>query len=257
MPESSAGSHSFEELCLPHRGDLLNYAARLHRGARVGDAEDLVQESLIRAMLAWERWSPGPSGSPRAAARSWLFRIVNNTFIKQYHHTRVRARASLGYYTEVLGLHQGPQVLSSAGADPETARQAVGSRWVHGDDVFSGAVEWAVDALSAPHREVIHRHYVRGQNYATIAAELDVPIGVVKSRLSRARARLEPVLRAHASENFGLAARVRASNTKTSQVMQADADSVDGVVAQHHAPALLDAQPAPDAQTTRRRRRVA
>src|SRR5262245_26806482 len=85
-PATPVGSRhdDFAAACLPHRGELFGVAMRLARSS--DDAKDLVQETLIRAMCAWDRFEPGTN------LRAWLLRILTNSFINGYRKRRRHAR---------------------------------------------------------------------------------------------------------------------------------------------------------------------
>jgi RNA polymerase sigma-70 factor (ECF subfamily) len=78
---SSTGDRTdFDREVLRHRRDLLGAGVRL-TGSRV-EAEDLVQEAVMRAWLFWHRFAPGTNG------RAWMHRILLNTFINGYRRKR-------------------------------------------------------------------------------------------------------------------------------------------------------------------------
>ena len=74
---------SFEQQALPHVAELYGAAVRMSRNPR--DAEDLIQETYLRAFAAWDRFIPGSN------VRAWLFRILTNSFINGH---RERARVA-------------------------------------------------------------------------------------------------------------------------------------------------------------------
>jgi RNA polymerase sigma-70 factor (ECF subfamily) len=75
------GTHAeFEQACLPHQAELYGVAMRIARDPDT--AKDLVQETLLRAMCAWESFQPGSN------LRAWLFRILTNAFINGYRKRR-------------------------------------------------------------------------------------------------------------------------------------------------------------------------
>ena len=75
--ESRPCAHpSFEQACLPHQPELFGVAMRVCRDPDA--AKDLVQETLLRAMCAWESFEQGSN------LRAWLFRILTNSFINGY-----------------------------------------------------------------------------------------------------------------------------------------------------------------------------
>jgi RNA polymerase sigma-70 factor, ECF subfamily len=137
---------------------------RLRRYARylcrdVDQADDLVQECLLRSIAKIESWQPGTN------LRAWLFVILRNAYISE-----VRRSTRMPF----------------SPSSPEDDLRLV----VSGGQEASVAlfeVRAALDALSVEHREVVHLVAVEGLKYEEAAEVLDVPTGTVRSRLSRAR----------------------------------------------------------------------
>src|SRR5688572_16607089 len=84
VPGTSGLREEFSRACIPHQGELYGVGLRMTRCHQ--DALDLVQETLMRAMLAWERFEPGSN------VRAWLLRILTNTFINGYRKRRRHQR---------------------------------------------------------------------------------------------------------------------------------------------------------------------
>lgn len=164
--------------------DLFGAALRLAKNR--ADAEDLVADAVARA------WMNLPSLREPGSFRGWVFRILTNDFI-----SRCRAR-STQVASESLGeggeesfslyekLH--PPILLWWG-DPE---QEFLNRLLRED------LERAVDALPETYRVVVVLADVQGFSYKEIAESLDLPLGTVRSRLARGRARLQEALWSHA-----------------------------------------------------------
>jgi RNA polymerase sigma-70 factor (ECF subfamily) len=179
-PGGSGDAQDFEESALLHLDSLAGFALSLAR-SRV-DADDLIQETLLRAFRAWHTFTPGTN------CRSWLFTICRNTF------TKLRSRGS-ARLERLL--------------DDEEARP---SAKVPGQPGYSGladlldrthvrpAIVAAVDDLAEPHRSVLVLVDLEGQSYEEAAAALDVPVGTVRSRLNRARRHVQGPLLAHAQD---------------------------------------------------------
>src|SRR5512144_2124389 len=84
-PRGSEPAHrSFELACMPHQAELFGVAMRIGRDRDT--AKDLVQETLLRAMCAWDSFQPGSN------VRAWLFRILTNAFINGYRKRRRHQR---------------------------------------------------------------------------------------------------------------------------------------------------------------------
>jgi RNA polymerase sigma-70 factor (ECF subfamily) len=185
VPAASAAHAGFAAECLPLAGELQGAALRLTRNP--DDARDLVQETLLRAMVAWSRFAPGSN------VRAWLYRILTNSFINGYRKRRRHQR----FATE----------------RPGDARMAVyGTTEDHTGDLaaalteelLSDEVRAALARLGDDYREVVQRADLSGARYKDIADALDLPIGTVMSRLFRARRQLEGELREFAARDWGL-----------------------------------------------------
>jgi RNA polymerase sigma factor (sigma-70 family) len=163
----------FEDAVMPHLDAAFTYARWLTRNDV--DAEDLVQESCVRAMRFLSSLRDGN-------ARPWLFAIVRNTW-----YGRRTGRASAN---EVIGARQAADERPDEALDPE-------QQLVQQDTV--ARVRRALDALPVEFREIVLLREIEGLSYKEIADVLGVPIGTVMSRLSRGRERLLASLGATAS----------------------------------------------------------
>ncbi|MGE0354331.1 MAG: sigma-70 family RNA polymerase sigma factor [Gemmatimonadales bacterium] len=175
---NSPARAAFDREILPQLDLLYRVALRYtHDPAR---AEDLVQDTMLKAYRAWDRYQPGTS--PRA----WLLAIMRNTFINQY---RAAKRAPVP--VDLDRLEAQPVYDAIEDSDPE-------------GQFFSSIVDerilQALDALPAEFREVMVLSDIEGLPYAEIAEALDVPMGTVKSRLFRARRLMQQDLLEHAIE---------------------------------------------------------
>jgi len=157
----------FEKIFLPHLDAAYNLARLLTRNAH--DAEDVVQESYLKAFRAF----PGFRGG---ASRPWILTIVRNTSFTWLRDNRSRADHS--EYHE--GLHE------STGATPEA--ELLGNE-------LARAVERCVQDLPSDFREAVILREMEELSYQEIAEITGVPAGTVMSRLSRARARLAACLK--------------------------------------------------------------
>jgi RNA polymerase sigma-70 factor, ECF subfamily len=168
---------SFEQEALPHVGELYGAAVRLSRNPR--DAEDLVQETYLRAFSAWDRFIPGSN------VRAWLFRILTNSFINGH---RDRARAAR-FGEERLRRACFSEERRLRAEDPETA--LVEARL--GDEVQA-----ALAALPAGFRAAVVLADLHDFSYHEIAEYLGIPVGTVMSRLHRGRRLLQARLAGYA-----------------------------------------------------------
>lgn len=184
--DAPAPAGSFEQLVLPHRSELFACALRYTRNP--GDAEDLVQEALMRAFAAWSRFIPGSN------ARAWVFRILTNSFI----NTCRRKKRHRRFATET------PQDAVRALYGGDRPREASDPEATLLEPTLSDDVVRALDSLGDDYREVVILADLRGIRYRDIAGMLDVPIGTVMSRLFRARRQLEAQLEQFAAEDYGI-----------------------------------------------------
>jgi len=139
---------------------LRRYARYLCRDADLAD--DLVQECLTRAIDKIDSWQPGTN------LRAWLFVILRNAFISEMRRQ------------------------SRAPVDDEMSNDHPSLAVPGGHEARVAALEMrdAFETLSFEHREVLHLVAVEGLRYEEAAEVLDLPVGTVRSRLSRARTAL-------------------------------------------------------------------
>lgn len=166
-PDEVPGKESFEALALPYLEDVARFALSL-TGERA-DADDLVQETFLRAFRSWNTFVLGRDPRP------WLFTILRNVFL---HERGKRGRLLESDEEDVDSLRA---VVSHVGA----LRAGLGGLFEELD--VGPAIARAVDALPEPHRSAIVLVDVEGQTYVEAAEILGVPVGTVRSRLFRAR----------------------------------------------------------------------
>ncbi len=168
-----------QQEALGHIDSLYRTAVRMTRNPP--DAEDLVQETYLRAFRSIDRFTPGTN------LRAWLFKIMTNAFINEYRkRTRQPRSTSLDdveeYYVYAHLIDSGIQP-ESRGPEEEVLAG------ITDDNVVS-----ALESLSDDFRQVVLLADVEGFAYREIADILDIPIGTVMSRLHRARRRLQRLL---------------------------------------------------------------
>jgi RNA polymerase sigma-70 factor (ECF subfamily) len=170
MVQSRNAADRFQDLAIPLLPSLYNHACWLAR--ETTEAEDLVQETLAKALRAFDSFEPGTN------FKAWVFRILRNTFLT--------SRTALASNRTVF-LEDQPDATQVAdlGSSPESF--AIRS------ENFA-AVQKALEELPPPLREVILLCDLEELKYREIAAVLDVPIGTVMSRLARARQALRQLL---------------------------------------------------------------
>jgi RNA polymerase sigma-70 factor, ECF subfamily len=180
----------FEPCVKPFLPGLRGSALRLTRNAQ--DAEDLLQEALLRAFRFWSRYQHGSN------LRAWLHRILINTFVNEYRRKR-RER-------EVMQTLQ-HEVGSAEHHDSET--EAAG-------EVLSDELQVSLAGLPPEFRAVLWAVAVDELSYRETADALGCPVGTVMSRLHRARRLVQKTLRAAAPataqvREFAAVAAVRAA----------------------------------------------
>jgi RNA polymerase sigma-70 factor (ECF subfamily) len=167
----------FEDDVTPLLPQLYSAALRLTRNP--ADAEDLVQETLLRAFRGYGGFKAGTN------LRAWLYRILTNTFINRYRQqARQPAEVELG---ELEDMYLYRRLGQEAGAARSAEEEAL-ERFVDED------IKAAVEALPENFRIPVLLADVEGFSYKEIARIMGVPIGTVMSRLHRGRKGLQKAL---------------------------------------------------------------
>jgi RNA polymerase sigma-70 factor (ECF subfamily) len=180
-----ADQADFERDAMPFARQLYGAAMRMTRNP--ADAEDLVQETMLKAYRAYDSFTEGTN------LKAWLYRILTNTYINKYRKAQRRpTETDLG---EVEDLYLYRRMGSEESA--EMSRSAE-------DQLLEGLVESdikeAVEALPEHFRMPVLLADLEGFSYKEIAEILDVPIGTVMSRLHRGRKQLQRTLWEFASK---------------------------------------------------------
>lgn len=163
----SAGPDTFSDEVLRHLAPLYATALRLTRNR--ADAEDLVQDTVVKALRFEDRFERGTN------LRAWLYTILHNTWRNRVRDT---ARATVDVdSTRIDELSAEP----GGPAELETPERLLLR------DALGQEVHAALDALPAAFRQAVWLRDVEDFSYAEIAKMLDVPIGTVMSRISRGR----------------------------------------------------------------------
>lgn len=176
----------FNAEAMVHLDALYGGALRLTKNT--AEAEDLVQETILRA---WERWHQYQVGTN---ARAWLLRIQTHTFINKCRRKK-REREILA--AEKEGRH------GSRFRCTDSAKRWSNPEHRMMDRSISPTVRSALEALKPEFRAVVVLSDLQGLSYREIAEAVDCPIGTVMSRLFRARKALRSALEDHARA-FGL-----------------------------------------------------
>lgn len=179
-----AAAGDFAATVMPYQGELLAAALRYTRNR--ADAEDLVQDTMARALAAWSRFEPGSN------CRAWLHRILTNGFISGYRRRRRHNRFAHETGDDAL--------VALYGDEPERAKSPEAELTDGlGDETLGALAELGEDYL-----KVVILADLGGARYRDIADQLGVPIGTVMSRLFRARRQLEERLRDYAAADYGI-----------------------------------------------------
>jgi RNA polymerase sigma-70 factor (ECF subfamily) len=175
----------FADQAMQYMGSLYSAALRMTRNP--SDAEDLVQETYLKAYRAFGTFQEGTN------LKSWLYKILTNTFINSYRAKRRRPTETELDDVEDLYLYRrlGGNQATSLG---RSAEDLVLDRFTESD------VKTAVESLPEAFRLAVLLADVEGFSYKEIAEILEVPIGTVMSRLHRGRRALEKALATFAGE---------------------------------------------------------
>jgi RNA polymerase sigma-70 factor (ECF subfamily) len=170
--------HRFEDEALVYADALYGTALRMTRNP--ADAEDLVQETYLRAFRAWARFEPGTN------LKAWLFKIMTNLFISRYRQRQREPVTVSTDDTEEFDLYRN---LRAYDAGPGRSAESIVLESLVDDDV-----KQALSDLPESFRMPVLLADVEGFSYREIADMLGVPIGTVMSRLHRGRKRLQKAL---------------------------------------------------------------
>jgi RNA polymerase sigma-70 factor (ECF subfamily) len=169
----------FTEVAMEHMPGLYSAALRMTRNA--SDAEDLVQETYLKAYRSYASFQEGTN------LRAWLYRILTNTYINSYRAAKRRPEITDVEDVEDLYLYKR---MGGAG-DSRTGRSAEDEALdTFTDDVVKSALEELPEAF----RMAVLLADVEGFSYKEISEITDVPIGTVMSRIHRGRRALQKTL---------------------------------------------------------------
>lgn len=169
---------AFDTEALPHLDTVYRVALRL--AGDQSEAEELTQETMLRAYRSWHQYKSGTN------VKAWLLTILRHTFINQYRKAkRAGQTVDVDQIESYTVFHQVQEV------DPE-------GRFF--EQIVDEEVLRAIDALPEEFRETLVLSDIEQLSYAEISEITAVPIGTVKSRLFRARQALQRVLYDYAIE---------------------------------------------------------
>jgi RNA polymerase sigma-70 factor (ECF subfamily) len=158
----------FEREALPHADLLYNFALRMTNNH--ADADDLVQETFLKAFRFWDKYEKGTN------IRAWLFRIMKNSYINRYR--RESKAPDTVDYDQIQNFYDS---IREETADANDLQASVFNNLLD-DDVASAVAE-----LPEDFRTVVILCDIEGLTYEEIAEFIDIPLGTVRSRLHRGR----------------------------------------------------------------------
>jgi RNA polymerase sigma-70 factor (ECF subfamily) len=170
---------AFADLTMEHMPALYTAALRMTRNP--ADAEDLVQETFLKAYRAFDHFEQGTN------LKAWLYKILTNTFINSYRAAKRRPEKADVEDVEDLYLYHRLDGLQTAG----TGRSAEDELF---DRLTDDDVKAAIESLPEVFRIAVLLADVEGFSYKEIADITEVPIGTVMSRIHRGRRALQKAL---------------------------------------------------------------
>lgn len=167
----------FERVALPHLDILYNTAVRMT--GNVPDAQDLVQDTFLRAYRFFDKFKEGTN------CKAWLFKIMKNNYINSF---RRKAKEPSTVSFDRL---EGVQGVESAPPPPPSAESELSPDL---EELVEDDVKYALESLPPEFRMAVILSDMAGFSYREIADIMGTPIGTVRSRLSRARGVLQKKL---------------------------------------------------------------
>jgi RNA polymerase sigma-70 factor (ECF subfamily) len=174
----------FEAAAMPFVDALYNTAYRMTRNSE--DAEDLVQETYLKAYRYYDKFEEGTN------FKAWLFKIMKNTFINNY-----RKRQQTPALSDFADIEESFESQVSE----DVARPIKNPEEEFLENVLDEDVQRALDKLPPDYRMVVILADLEGFSYKEIAEILEVPVGTVMSRLYRGRRLLEAAMLEFAREH--------------------------------------------------------
>ena len=169
----------FTDVAMEHMPGLYSAALRMTRNA--ADAEDLVQETYLKAYRSFGSFEEGTN------LRAWLYRILTNTFINSYRAAKRRPEVTDVEDVEDLYLYKRMTDAGSVGVGRSAEEEAL-------DRFTDEDVKAALEALPEAFRMAVLLADVEGFSYKEISEITEVPIGTVMSRIHRGRRALQKAL---------------------------------------------------------------
>jgi RNA polymerase sigma-70 factor (ECF subfamily) len=174
-----AKREDFARWALPHMDQV--YTTSLYLTRNRDEAEDLLQDTYLRAYRFWHQFAPGTN------CKAWLMTILHNCF-KNRQHVRYRDQQGVEFNEE---LHGSRAAADTPPSDPQTLVLS---------HILDEQVERALQALPLEFLEVIVLVDIQELSYQEAAAAFGCPIGTIRSRLARGRRLLQAALQEYATE---------------------------------------------------------
>jgi RNA polymerase sigma-70 factor (ECF subfamily) len=182
---NTTARQEFELTALPQLDAMYGAALRLTRNP--AEAEDLVQDTCVRAYRFWHTFKTGTS------VKAWLFTILRNTFINRYHRSNRRRSARSDLEAQLSSL--GPEA-----AVGHPTSQLPGPESAMSQRITRERINAALESIPEDYRTAVMLADLEGLAYKEIAEVMDCPIGTVMSRIYRGRRLLHKLLHDHAAE---------------------------------------------------------
>lgn len=167
----------FERDALEYLDQLYSAALRMTRNP--ADAEDIVQETYVRAFSSFHQFKPGTN------LRAWLYRILTNTYINTYRKSKRQPQISDADQVEDWQIARAASHTSDG--LPSAGLEAL-------ERIPDAEITEALASLKPDFRDAVLLADVEGFSYKEIAEIMDTPIGTVMSRLNRGRKQLRALL---------------------------------------------------------------
>ena len=186
-PDTTAGAvdlkERFSQEAMPLLDQLYGGALRMTRNPQ--DAEDLLQETYLKAYNAFDSFKPGTN------LKAWLYRIMTNTYINTYRKKQRRPLVTSAEDVTDSQLYTSSSHDSTGleSAEVEALKNMPNSR-----------ISEALNSINEDYRMVVYYADVEGLAYKEIAEVMDIPLGTVMSRLHRGRKQLRELLKDVAHE---------------------------------------------------------
>lgn len=171
--KNKAARKEFKKLTYPHMKLLYNMALKYCGNSY--DAEDIVQETYLMAFNKFHQLRD------KSKCKPWLMRILRNNFLKSYQKKKTQQKLAESEYVDQL-----KETLSSGTAEHLLVKASKNK-----------LIQDAMNRLPFKYKEVLMLYYMDDMLYKEIATTLDIPIGTVMSRLTRAREGLKTLLLKH------------------------------------------------------------